>query len=246
MTENINIMEIGLTAIDGEPKVRDMDIADLCGTRHNQVVETIIRLFEKGVLRESRKTTRTVKPDGGGRPMSVYDLTKRDSLVVVSAYDDEVRARVIDRWMYLETAAAGPNPKFSVPQTFAEALRLAAEQTEKVEKQALVIAELAPKAEFHDDVAEAVNAQDYQAVAKVFGTGRTRFTRWLKAKKITIENLRPYQRYEDAGYFRVVERKRKDPITGESIIYTKTLVTGKGVIYLQKKWNEDMTPGRGV
>jgi phage regulator Rha-like protein len=79
-----------------------VEIAELCETRHNQVVDTIARLFEKGVLRESRKTTRRVQPQGGGRPTEVYDLTKRDSLVVVSGYDDVLRARIIDRWMQIE------------------------------------------------------------------------------------------------------------------------------------------------
>lgn len=78
------------------------EIAELCETRHNQVVETIERLFEKGVLRESRKTTRAYYPEGGGRPTQVYDLTKRDTLVVASGYNDELRARIIDRWQELE------------------------------------------------------------------------------------------------------------------------------------------------
>lgn len=85
------------------------EIAELCETRHNQVVETIERLFEKGVLRESRKTTRTFRPDGGGRPTEVYDLTKRDTLVVASGYNDELRARIIDRWQELE-AGQSINP----------------------------------------------------------------------------------------------------------------------------------------
>ncbi|WP_018699890.1 Rha family transcriptional regulator [Amorphus coralli] len=82
------------------------EIAELCETRHNQVVETIRRLMAAGVLRESRKTTRRVQPEGGGRPMDVYDLTKRDTLVVVSGYRDDLRARIIDRWMELESRPA--------------------------------------------------------------------------------------------------------------------------------------------
>lgn len=105
------------------------EIADVCGARHNDVVETIERLFGKGVLRESRKTTRRVKPKGGGRPKDVYDLTKRDSLVVVSGYDDEVRAKLIDRWIELETTttSAVSLPDFTNP---AAAARAFAEQYE--------------------------------------------------------------------------------------------------------------------
>lgn len=80
------------------------EIADLCETRHNQVASTIARLFEKGVLRESRNTLRRFQPEGGGRPIEVYDLTKRDTLVVASGYRDDLRARIIDRWIELESA----------------------------------------------------------------------------------------------------------------------------------------------
>lgn len=137
------------------------------------------------------------------------------------------------------------SPSFTIPQTFAEALRLAAEQSEKIEKQTAIITEMKPKADFHDGVASAINSQDFQAVAKVFGTGRNRFMGWLRDRSFLQANNRPYQRYEDAGYFRVIERKRKDPQTGEDITYTKTLVTGKGLTYLHKKWQEDHPSSEG-
>lgn len=223
------------------------DIAELCDKRHDNVVrdarKMLVELHGEEHVLKFEGTINRPNPKGGACISSpILNLPKRECLILVSGYSVELRARIIDRWMELENGIT----KFEIPQTFAEALRLAAEQTEKLEKQAVAIAEMQPKADFHDDVAAAINAQDYQAVAKVLGTGRTRFTRWLKAKKITMENLRPYQQYEDAGYFRVDERKRKDPVTGESIIYTKTLVTGKGVIYLQKKWNEDKNLGGTV
>ncbi len=69
-----------------------------------------------------------VQPEGDGRPTDVYDLTKRDILVVVSGYNDEVRARIIDRWQELEVDAATPR----LPADFAEALRLAADQQEQI------------------------------------------------------------------------------------------------------------------
>ncbi len=93
---------------NAQPTMSSVELAELCETRHNQITDTIERLFDKGVLRESRKTTRKVQPTGGGRPMDAYDLTKRDSLVVVSGYNDEVRAKIIDRWMELESGAALP------------------------------------------------------------------------------------------------------------------------------------------
>ena len=96
--------------------------------RHNDVVATIERLFGKGLLRSSRKTRRE---ETGGRPVEVYDLIERDTHLVVSRYSDEHRARVIDRWQELEAQQA---PVHAIPQTLAQALRLAAEQAEAIEQ----------------------------------------------------------------------------------------------------------------
>lgn len=75
------------------------EIADLVEARHNDVVSTIERLFEKGLLRSNRKSRREAT---GGRPIEVYDLIERDTHLVVAGYSDEHRARVIDRWQELE------------------------------------------------------------------------------------------------------------------------------------------------
>lgn len=128
------------------------EIAELCGARHNDVATTIERLFGTGVLRESRKTPREYRPDGGGRPTAVYDLTKRDTLVVVSGYNDEVRARIIDRWMELENAAPRPAPiDASALLDNPVALRdLLLGYTAKVTELQAEVATLAPKGEAYD------------------------------------------------------------------------------------------------
>lgn len=101
------------------------EIAELVEARHNDVVATIERLFAKDLLRSSRKTRRE---STGGRPIEVYDLTERDTHLVVAGYSDEHRARVIDRWQELESGIGVP-----VPQSLPEALRLAADLAEKAE-----------------------------------------------------------------------------------------------------------------
>ena len=94
------------------------EIAELCKARHNDVIATIERLFEKGLLRESRKTLREYISPNGGRPTMVYDLTKNDTLKVVSGYSDEVRSIIIDRWDELERQIAQSQialPNFADP-----------------------------------------------------------------------------------------------------------------------------------
>lgn len=99
------------------------------------------------------------------------------------------------------------------------------------------IAELAPKAEFHDQVAEAKDGQSIRDVAKVLGTGQNRFFAWLRGERILMADNTPYQDYVDAGYFRVVLQKWEDR-HGNVHPVTKTLVTGKGLTWLQRKYSK--------
>lgn len=94
------------------------EIAELVEARHNDVIATIERLFAKGLLRSSRKTRRE---QTGGRPVDVYELTERDTHLVIAGYSDEHRARVIDRWQELETQVLAPRALTPAEQLLAHA-----------------------------------------------------------------------------------------------------------------------------
>ena len=95
-----------------------LEISDLVESRHDNVKVAIERLAARGViqlpaLQEVRNHI--------GQIVSVYPLEKRDSYVVVAQLSPEFTARLVDRWQELE-AKQGP----ALPQTMAQALRLAA------------------------------------------------------------------------------------------------------------------------
>ena len=106
--------------------------------------------------------------------------------------------------------------------------------TEKVMALEAKVQEQAPKAQFHDAVSEAINCQSIQEIAKVLGTGPNRLFKFLRDEGLLMRNNLPYQQHLDAGYFRVVEKQYNDG-RGESHTYTRTLVTGKGLAYIQKR-----------
>ncbi|MBE7619301.1 DNA-binding protein [Komagataeibacter sp. FXV2] len=213
------------------------EIADICNTRHNQVVETIERLFKNGVLRESRKTTRAYRPAAGGRPTAVYDLTKRDTLVVVSSYNDEVRAKVIDRWLELE-ALTSPTPDPRVPRTLSEALRLAADQQDRIAAQADTIAQQrvrierdAPKVSALARIAGTEGSIDMRQAAKnlqvkpILLRNFMRDRRWIYRKG---EHWLAYQTKLDSG---LLEHKlvTLHQESGRTKIVTRLRVTAKGI-----------------
>jgi anti-repressor protein len=106
--------------------------------------------------------------------------------------------------------------------------------TERVMELEAKVQEQEPKAKFHDAVAEAINCQSVQEVAKVLGTGPNRLFKFLRDEGMLMSNNLPYQHHLDAGHFRVVERQYHDE-RGESRTYTRTLVTGKGLAHIQKR-----------
>jgi len=125
--------------------------------------------------------------------------------------------------------------KFQIPQTYSEALMLAAKQAEKLEQQEKMLLEQKPKVEFFDAVTNSKTAIDMAKVAKVFdkNIGRNKLFKFLRDNKILQRDNIPFQTYIDRGYFRVVEVKYTKP-DGSTHIDLKTLVYQKGVNYINK------------
>jgi phage antirepressor YoqD-like protein len=122
-----------------------------------------------------------------------------------------------------------------VPQTLPEALRMAADIAEQNMKLIKENERLKPKEEFFDAVAESKDAMPIGDAAKVLnlGFGRNRLFEFLREKGVLMQDNRPYQKYIDCGYFRLIEQKWNTP-NGETKINIKTLVYQKGLNYISK------------
>ena len=102
-------------------------------------------------------------------------------------------------------------------------------------------AELKPKADFYDTVADSKDAISIQEVAKVLNfpnMGQNNLFRWLRQNKILMQNNLPYQEYIDRKYFNVIEQSYENR-RGEPMISFKTLVYQKGVDYIRRRLEED-------
>ena len=71
--------------------------------------------------------------DTKGEERNMYILNKKACLLLASGYDVILRAKIINRWEELETKERAGG--FVVPQTFSQALMLAARQQEEIERQ---------------------------------------------------------------------------------------------------------------
>ena len=99
------------------------EIAAVVNSRHDSVKRTMLTLQSKGLI----TFTQTVEK-GDGRPAGLFHVNKRDSYVVVAQLSPEFTAVLVDRWQELESKLTP-----QLPQTFAEALQLAADQAKQLE-----------------------------------------------------------------------------------------------------------------
>jgi anti-repressor protein len=89
-----------------------------------------------------------------------------------------------------------------------------------------------PKVEFYNDVTDSKNTCDMQTVAKTLnfkGVGRNNLFEILRKENILQSDNKPYQRYVDSGWFRLIETKYNDYKTSEVKISYKTVVFQKGI-----------------
>src|SRR5690606_28788456 len=138
-------------------------------------------------------------------------------------------------------------PAFALPQTMPEALRLLAAEMEQkaiisADNERLALETLEQKKKLQEQEApvaiynmaiSAQNTMSMQEVAKSINTGRTRLYNILREESIVMtRSTMPYQRFIDAGYFKVVERPRASGDTIQNDPATR--VTAKGFDYIAR------------
>jgi phage antirepressor YoqD-like protein len=203
------------------------EIAELVDSRHDSVKRAIDRLIERGAI--SQPPMVDGPQAANGVTEKHYLIGKRDSYVIVAQLSPEFTARLVDRWQELEAAQA---PAIATPQTFAQALRLAAEQAERIEQQQALIEAQQPAVEFVDRFVEAKSAKGFREVAKILGVREREFIQGLAADGIIFKqgsNWLPKAQYQHSGYFTVK--------TGESggHAFVQTRFTPDGIAWIAKR-----------
>ncbi|NAX42669.1 MULTISPECIES: phage antirepressor KilAC domain-containing protein [unclassified Vibrio] len=206
------------------------EIAELTGSRHDNVKISMERMKNSGVI---GFTAMQENPRAqGGRPLTVYNVNKRDSYIVVAQLSPEFTARLVDRWQELEEAN-----QFKIPQTLPEALLLAAELAKQNEEAQKQLAIAAPKVDFADRIASAGKGVPLGGFAKAVGLGPKKIFEILRQIKVLMtggqrHNL-PFQELIDRGYFQVKQGTYE--ANGETRISHTPLITGKGEQWLIRK-----------
>lgn len=182
------------------------ELADLLGVSAQTVRRAFAKLYPEQI--ENGLETR---------------MTLTQSKAVVSS----MRVKASDRVSLAEPLQNVKVAMSTDSQSIVALLRTAADEIDKRDKQ---IAVLAPKAEIHDQIADAGNAKTVAQVAQVLGTGQKRLFKFMRDSGILNEHNRPYQEHVDAK--RLIVRETTVRIGEQIVTHPQVFITGKGELWL--------------
>ncbi|MGL5243818.1 MAG: phage antirepressor KilAC domain-containing protein [Sarcina sp.] len=222
-------MEIAIRKQNGVNVVSSRVVAEQLKKEHSDVMRKVKEILGVGEFSESSyiNSQNKVQPE--------LLLTKDGFILLCMNYQgyNEFKRAYINEFNRMEKELYD---QFKVPTTMKEALLLALEQQEQIEKLEAKQLEDKPKVEFYNDVTESKDTIDMATVAKVLNiknVGRNKLFEILRDKKVLMQNNQPYQKYIDNGWFRQIESKWTKP-NGDIGINIKTVVFQKGVNGIRK------------
>lgn len=226
-----------ITSIHETDKMSSLQIAEITGKRHADIMRDIRNLLEQGVT--ERNFALSEYKDVTGRTLPCYYLTKKGCLILASGYDAKLREKIIDRWEELESEKR--NNTVGLPSNYLDALKqLVASEEEKQllseqnKLQTQQLKQAAPKVEYFDKALSSTGTYTATQIGKEFGWGAETLNRKLKELGVHYKQNGQwilYARYDGKGYTKSIPRTytKSDGTTGSQM---QTVWTEKGRLFI--------------
>jgi prophage antirepressor-like protein len=204
-----------------------LDVCTVLGTDSTQVRR----------LDDDEKGLHTIQTPGGNQKMTIINESGLYSLILTSRKPE---ARKFKKWV---TSVVLPSIRktggysvTTIPQSFSEALRLAADMAEQNQI-------LAPKAAIHDRIANAAGWFCIRDAAKSLKISQQKLVAWLLAHSWMYRDnkgkLRGYSEKTKAGY--ISHKITPIPVEGEEDrVSTQAMLTPSGIIKLAGIFNVEL------
>ena len=177
--------------------------------------------------------------DLSGKNNKRYDMTRDGFSLLVMGFTGskalEWKLKYIKAFNEMESRLKTAR----IPQSFADALRLAADQADILERQKPLVA-------FAETCAQSQTAVLVRELAKIaskdgFEIGEKRLWRQLREWGLIIPgSTEPYQRFIDNGYFEVTQGVHEN--SGGAFLHKTSRVLPKGQIYIINRLQKERVP----
>ncbi|MDC4765196.1 phage regulatory protein/antirepressor Ant [Acinetobacter baumannii] len=233
---NLNINTTNAVAINSTTQLTmsSREIADLTSKRHPDVKRDIEVMVEQLNLDVSKFAHNYF--DSMNRQQTEYALDKELTTCLISGYNVQLRMAIIKRWTELEQAT-----QIKLPSTYKEALLALVVAEEEKEQLALQVASqqqvievIQPKADVYDIISNSENTYTIRVAAKLLKKRPKDLTEWL------IDNRWMYGR--SASTYRPAAQHDRNHLKLVASQYgTQVRVTGKGLVWIARKLNIELT-----
>lgn len=208
----------------------------------NELLNAITR--KSGISVNQLITTKPGSPQNGGGTWMHEDV----ALDFAQWLSVDFRLWVNDKIKELLTSGhCSIKQQYQIPQSYSEALMLAAKQAEQIEQANRTINRLQPKADFADAAFQAEGKVDIGQAAKILGLpfGRNTLFKKLKEKGIFFVNRNePKQKYIDAKYFELTQLPPIHRHNHPDIITMKVICTQKGLAFINHLFGGNPPDGK--
>ena len=225
---NLN-KNLSVIATAEEKTMTSREIAALTGSKHDSVLKTIRALVERGVVFGNE--TPYTHPQNG-QTYTEFSLDYRNTMVVVSGYSAELRAKIIDRWQELEAKQA------PVELTRMDLIRLAMEAEQERLLLAAQVEEMQPAVAALERLTESDGTFNVREAAKQLNLKPSQLTTWMSAnnwiyKQGAKSNWMAYQPRINAGLM-MHKTTAVEGADGITTIRSQARITAKGLTTISK------------